>query len=156
VNYSFEDYERAILDALIGAAGLGYLKVIEGYSGQFDDRAVWDLFYGRFPGVLAKITDAEYEETKKPFPPHILKQTATVALYIGAISWRDQADARGGAKGAYTVLKDLRTVLLGNNLGLEIRPLLPLDEAEIVHGFGSRVVLYVTRYTLINDRILSA
>jgi len=154
LNYTFTDYENAVIAAL---APLTYLKTCQGYSGQFDDRSVWEQFLARFPGVLVEIAAAEYVQTELPFPPVIVTQTVTVQLYVAALSWRDQAAARKGATGitgAYTILADIRKYLLGKTLGLQIRPVVPQGEFKINHELGSRVVLYGARYLIVNDRIV--
>lgn len=155
MNYTFADYENAILSAL---APLGsYLKTLKGYSGQFDDRSVWEQFLANFPGVLVEIAAAEYTPTNLPFPPLICMQTVTAQLYLGSLSWRDQKAARSGGVevvGVYTILNDIRKYLQGKTLGLEIRPLAPQAEFKINHDLGSRVVLYGARYQIINDRIM--
>lgn len=155
-NYSFADYENAILTALDGLRETegGYLKTLRGYSGELDDRSLWEAVAARFPAVLVEVAGATYNQLNLPFPPLICQQLPVVNIIVAAHFWRDQADARTAANvGAYSILDAVRGLLMGKTFSLDIRHCLLLDENKLAHDLGAHVVLYLARYQLINDRI---
>lgn len=143
-NYSFEDYENAILAAL---APLTYLKTLAGYAGELDDVQAMERFRRGFPGVLVEVAEAAYEIITMPY----YYQEVTINLLVGDRSYRSQDDARGGDTGVYRILRDIQELLLGNTLGLEIRPIVPVRDVKL--GSSVHTVLYLAEYRLINDRI---
>ncbi len=148
MNYSFEDYETAILTALAGLkVPGGYLKTLQGYAGELDEETALDNFTRGFPGVLVEIGEARYESVTMPY----YYQEAMVNLLVGARSYRDQSEARGGSTGAFTILNDMRTLLLGKDLGLEIRPITLISEEKL--GSAPKIVIYLAQYKITNDRI---
>ncbi len=149
MNYTFADYEAAILAALASLeAPNGYLKTLKGYAGELDEVSAFETFTRGFPGILVEIEGARYEPVTMPF--HY--QEINVNLLIGSRSYRDQDEARGGTTGVFTILNDVRTLLLGKDLNLEIRPLI-LNTEDKLPPLNPRVVLYLAKYTIINDRI---
>lgn len=149
MNYSFDDYEAAILAALasLGVGEEGYLKTLKGYAGELDEDAALDTFLRGFPGVLVEVSQADYEAVTMPY----YQQEVSVNLLVGARSFRSQEEARGGSAGAFTILADLRRLLLGQDLGLLIRPLLLIRESKLASS--TKTVIYLAEYRLINDRI---
>lgn len=151
MNYSFADYETAVLAALEPLRQpAGYLKTLQGYAGEFAAEEVLDLFLRGFPGILVEITEAVYER-QKDHRESLHIQRATITLYLGARQWREQTQARSGEVGIYRMLADVRRLLLGNSLGLEILPLELYREAKV--AADRHTVLYLAEYILINPRI---
>ncbi len=152
MNYTLTDYEDAVLTALdsLSVDSGGYLKVLKGYAGEFDGGVVSEQFIRGFPGVLVEIPEAVYTTANNVF----YRQEATVNLYIGARSYRSQNDARGEDTGISRVLYDIRSLLLGKTLGLQIRPLENVREMKVA---GDRhTVLFAAQYKITNDRIAEA
>jgi hypothetical protein len=148
MNYSFEDYENAVLSRLAGLKEpQGYLKELQGYAGELDEETALENFLRGWPGVLVEVSRADYEVTTMPY----YSQEVYVSLLVGARSFRSQAEARGGSTGAYAILADLRRLLLGDDLGLEIRPLELVGETTL--GSTPNAVLYLAQYKFVNDRI---
>jgi hypothetical protein len=152
MNYKFADYEGAILafleDLRIENPG-GYLKMLKGYVGystEFLEEMMADIFGGRYPGVLVEITGAAYGELKGL----IQRQIVTITLYVGTQDFRDQEIARN--LGISTILHDLRTRLMGKTVGLPgVLPLEIVREYKV--GSTPQNVLYAAEYSLVNPRI---
>ncbi len=153
MNYSFEDYEKGVLNALADLKrenSGGYLAALEGYAGQLDTLTAIKTWAGRFPAVAVAVPSAVYVDEARNNV--YWQEKAKVLVFIGAQSWRGQAAARGGVTGAQTIVKDVRSRLLNKNLGLEIRGLIP--QAAGVLASEQNIVIYVAEYQIINDRIL--
>jgi hypothetical protein len=149
MNYSFVEYEAAVLAALesLKVAQGGSLAALEANTGQVQptDEGLL-IFSGQFPAVLVEVDEADYHQDSIAF----LKQTVTVNLYVVAQNWRGQGDARGAA---FTILADLRRLLLNNTLGLEIRKSgLELAKEKKLYG-DLKMVIFLVQYKFYNDRI---
>lgn len=144
MNYNLKDYETAIVNTI---DSLGYLKTVKGYSGEFTTEASFRQFSGNLPSVLVRIERVGYNWQDNQFFTQIL----TVSLLICTRSWRTQDDARNSNVGVYTVLDDIRTLLLGKRLSLQIMPIELLEEIEI--GADLQNVLFGARYQITNPRI---
>ncbi|RJR38687.1 MAG: DUF1834 family protein [Deltaproteobacteria bacterium] len=153
MNYGFDDYEAAILQALasLNTGTGGYLKTLKGYAGELDEDAALDNFIRGFPGVLVEVSEATYDAATMPF----YLEEATVNLLVGSRSYRSEKAARGGSTGAYTILKDLRRLLLGKTLGLEIRPLQLVRQVKMtgLSPRAAKTAIYLAEYRLKNDYI---
>lgn len=116
--------ETAIIARIKAAAGLAYLREVDSYGGQFDDEtfdvirvlpAVWITFAGS--------ARPEQKGTGKFLTP------ATFAVMCCARSVRSERTTRhdgpGGEVGVYTILRDVRNLLIMQDLGLEIDHLRP-------------------------------
>lgn len=151
-NYTFADYETAILDALEPLKEPdGYLKVLQGYAGEFSEDAALATFLRGFPGVLAEITEAVYVRQPGQYYSQLHDQMVTATLYVGARNWRSQDTARTGDTGVYTILADIRRLLLGKTLGLEVYPLELRREWRL--AADRACVLYAAEYLIRNPRI---
>ena len=115
--------EQAIKDR-IAKGGLGYLRAVESYGGQFDEGlakvvrnfpAVWVAFKGDSD---PKATDTTREVWHVP---------STFFVMVGARSLQnDSAPRQGGVKiGTYQMLNDVRALLLQQDFGLPIKELWP-------------------------------
>ena len=155
MNYTFDDYESALLGKLasLSAPG-GYLKELKGFAGEIvlTDTGLLAVLLNRFPAVLVEIADATYVPGGHPFHT----QEVTALLHICSRSLRSQAEARGGEAGAYTILHDVRTLLLGQKLAEDLQPLLLTGESKTAAGLteaNEYIVIYVAKYKFINPRI---
>jgi hypothetical protein len=152
MGYSFADYENAVLTALAGLkAPAGYLQTLAGQAGQFQvnaDGFVITTLQG-FPAIIVEVVEANYQPNSITF----YTQQVTINLYVVARSWRSQDDARSGDTGVYQILEDIRAALLGNTLGLNIRAvgLEPFKEERLLAD--QSMVIYLSSYRLINDKI---
>ncbi|WP_295756023.1 phage protein Gp37 [Undibacterium sp.] len=116
--------ETAIINRIKAAAGLSYLRSVESYGGQFDDDtfdvvrilpAVWVTFAG----------------SAKPVQhgANAFLTPVTFAVMCCARSVRSEETTRhdgpAGEVGVYRILKDVKTLLLMQDLGLDIDHLRP-------------------------------
>ncbi len=152
MNYSFTDYEDAVIAALaaLKRENSGYLKALEGYAGQLDSAAAMKTWMGRLPAVAVAVPDADYPESGRTNA--FWQQNARVYVLVGAQSWRGQKEARGGVVGSHVILQDIRARLLGKTLGLEIRECRIVRES--VMASDQTTVIHVAEYQIINDRIM--
>ena len=77
-------------------------------------------------------------------------------LHVCSRSLRSQAEARGGEAGAYTILHEVRTLLLGQKLAEDLQPLLLAGESKTAAGLteaNEYIVIYVAKYKFTNLRI---
>lgn len=113
------EIETAIIDRIKTASGMRYLRSVESYGGQFDDDtfdvvrllpAVWVTFAG-----AGRPVQAGESRFVKP---------ATFAVMCGARSVRSERTTRhdgpAGEVGAYSILQDVETLLMMQDLGLAI------------------------------------
>lgn len=115
--------EQAFVARIKSAAALNYLKTVDSYAGQLDEGlgeviraypAVWVTFAGS-----AKPIKSGSNTWKIP---------VTFVTMVAARNVRDEKAARVGTVnevGAYRILKDLRTLMLNQDLGLEIERFAP-------------------------------
>ena len=147
MNYSFEDYENAIINALspLLKKNGGYLRVLKGYAGELDTEESLRQFLGNSPAVAVEIDSATYKQENSAY----LLQETRVYIYVCARYIGTQDRAR--KQGVYRILKDIRDLLLWNRLGLDIRPVQIKREMKL--GSSKDVVIYAAEYVIINDRI---
>ncbi len=110
------------------------------------------VLLNRFPAVLVEIGAAAYQPGGHPF----FTQEVTATLHVCSRSLRSQEEARGGEAGAYTILHDLRSRLLGQKLREDLQPLLITDERKAATGLteaNEYIVVYVAQYKFTNPRI---
>ena len=116
--------EDAIVERIKSAAGMRYLRSVESYGGQFDDEtfdvvralpAVWVTFSG---------AGKPLQTSEKRF-----LTSASFAVMCCARSLRSEENTRhdgpGGEVGVYRILRDVKTLLLMQDLGLDIDHLRP-------------------------------
>lgn len=158
MNYTFDDYEKAILAKLLSLkAPEGYLAELKGFAGEIvlTDTGILAVLLNRFPAVLVEISEATYSPGPHPFH----SQEVTALLHICSRSLRSQDEARGGEAGAYTILNDVRTLLLGQPLAANLQPLTLAGEKKTAAGLteaNEYIVIYVAQYKFNNLRIQQA
>lgn len=115
--------ESAIVKTITSSPGMAYLKTCDSYAGQLDEGlsevvraypAVWVTFAGS-----GKPARSGANTWKVP---------ATFVVMVAARNVRNEKAARIGTPtevGAYQVLKDVRTLLLNQDLDLEIERFAP-------------------------------
>jgi len=155
MNYTFQDYEEFLLARLASLkAPDGNLKELKGFAGEIvlTDTGLLAVLLNRFPAVLMEISEAVY--TPGPHPFHT--QEVTAVLHVCTRSLRSQDEARGGEEGAYAILHNVRTLLLGQVLAVDLGPLLPAAETKAAAGFSEAneyIVVYQAKYKFTNSRI---
>lgn len=152
MNYSFTDYEDAVINALadLRRENGGYLAELNGYAGQLDTETALRTWMGRFPAVTVGVPGAVYPDAARSNV--YWSQEVKVMVFAGAHSWRGQAAARGGAVGVHQILADIRSRLLNKTLGLEIGGCYLLTES--VYASDLTTVIYGAEYQIHNHRIL--
>lgn len=110
--------EDAIIERIKAAEGMKYLKTVATYGGELDDDlayvvrsypAVWIVYAGG--GKPKKIAAEKW------------KVPVSFAIMVAARNVRNEASTRKGDAvnvGTYQMLKDVRTLMLNQDLGLEI------------------------------------
>ena len=155
MNYSFQDYEELLLAKLASLkAPEGYLKELKGFAGEIvlTDMGLLAVLLNRFPALLVEIAEATYIPGPHPFHT----QEVTAVLHVCTRSLRSQDEARGGEAGAYAILHDVRTLLLGKALAVDLQPLLIAAETKAAAGLSEAneyIVVYQAKYKFINSRI---
>lgn len=118
------DIETAIIARIKSAAGMRYLRSVESYGGQFDDDTfdvvrVLPAVWVTFAGASKPVQTGENRFLK----------SATFAVMCGARSVRSERTTRhdgpAGEVGAYTILQDVETLLLMQDLGMAVDYLRP-------------------------------
>jgi phage gp37-like protein len=117
------EIENAIIETIRNASGMAYLKTVASYGGQFDDDigkviraypAVWVVYAGG--GKPVKVG------------PDKWRTPANFAVMVAARNVRNEAATRKGDAnevGTYQILKDVRNLIINQDLGLEITRLEP-------------------------------
>lgn len=148
MNYSLADYEEAVLTALKSLQQpQGYLKTLRGYAGDTSpDTVLADCLRG-YPAVIVTIPGVSYKAVSNAY----LLQRVRIVLLVAARSYRSQREARGEEAGIAQILLDIRNLLQGSNLGLEILDLNIVNEEYL--GGDQALVVWWAEYELINDRI---
>lgn len=116
--------EAAIL-ARIAGAGLPYLRTVATYGGELDDDLATAI--RRFPAVWVAFK-GEGEGQPLNTAKSVYRVPATWTVLVAARNLRSEAATRKGDKvnvGTYQMLVDVRALLAGQDLGLEIDNLRP-------------------------------
>lgn len=119
---ALEDAIAARIKAASDAEALGY-KVLEigSYGGEFDDDKFWETFR-RFPAVWIAVGG----DVPRRVGPRKWVCTLTAAVMVGTRNVRGERSTRHGSVGdvgSYQMLQDVRDLLAGQALGLDIEPL---------------------------------
>lgn len=122
--------EDAVIARVKGASdsnALGYkLAQVGSYGGEFDDEAFFTQFR-KFPAVWVTVGG----DKPKRISAKVWQCALTVAVMVGARNVRGERRTRVGVKvgaqildvGSYQLLQDVRDLLSGQSLGLDISPL---------------------------------
>jgi len=124
--YTIDQIEDAIISRL--QAQLTYLKTCASL-GEFLLDEVEDITV-RFPAAYVAYERGEYHHAVSGVQDRIM----TFVVVVMVKSLRGQEEARhgmGSEKGAYELLEDVRSALSDQDLGLQIDPLLPVDEQAL-------------------------
>jgi phage gp37-like protein len=129
------EIEDAMISAIKGATALQYLKSCESYAGQLDD----DLgnVIRAFPAVWVT-----FGGSGKPVRhgANLWKFPCTFAVMHGARNIRNEKAARQGTPGevgTYQMLEHTRTLLLNQDLGLQIAELQP-GPVKVIYNTKTR------------------
>ena len=150
-NLTFQNYTDAVVAALqpLIVANGGIVKALKAYAGQIvvrPDAIYWDTTTG-MPFVLVEVVHADYQPGGLPFHD----QKVRLQLYVVTNSLRSVDDAYANMS---TLLDSIRTLLLGQTLGLAIDPLLLVDERKM--DAAPDMVFYLATYKFTNPRIAQA
>lgn len=116
--------EAAIMASIAGA-GLPYLRTVATYGGELDEDLATAI--RRFPAVWVAFK-GEGEAQPVNTAKSVYRVPATWTVLVAARNLRSEAATRKGNKvsvGTYQMLADLRALLAGQDLGLEIDNLRP-------------------------------
>lgn len=125
--------EDAIL-ARIASAGLPYLRTVESYGGELDDDLVKAV--RRFPAVWAALKGVGEGQALNT-AQSVYRHHATWVVMVAARNLRNEAATRKGDKvnvGTYQMLEDVRSLLAGQDFGLEIDNLRPGKVTNLVNS----------------------
>lgn len=124
--YTIAQIEDAIISRL--RAQLTYLRTCESL-GDFLLSEAEDLTK-LFPAVYVAYEGGEYNHEVSGMQDR--RMTFSVIVMVKSLRGQEEArHGQGSEKGAYEVLDDVREALTDQTCGLEIDPLLPLDEAAV-------------------------
>jgi phage gp37-like protein len=139
------DIEDGLLAAIGADTALhGYLRTLESYGGHLES----DLAHipWHFPAVFVLFAGATY----KPLTQFEEEADFTFSLLCVAQTLRGNKPARrgdGAAVGTYTILNDLRKLLVGNTLGLsDVLPMWLHQETAVLNSKAMSV--YDAKYIM--------
>lgn len=127
MGYTTEQIEDEILSAIQDSDMGSYCKTIESYAGQLEDDItkmiiLFPAVFVMFSGSEAKmLTGLEYEKT------------VDFTIFVAAKNLRGNVAARKNDYGAYQMLDDMETLLVGNQLGMQIEPIAIVSEEAILN-----------------------
>jgi len=142
-GYSKDDIEDAILTALrpLGVQAGGYLRVLGPYRGDPEPGGLVGEAL-QMPAVLVSHATSSY--AKGPY----LHARETLGFNVVAVC------RAGSSPDVFGVLEDVRGLLCGSRLGLEVSPLALLRETALRRGRDTEI--YAALYTLTQDVELKA
>lgn len=126
--YTIDQVEDAILARLNGQ--IAYLKTCTSLGEWLSDLADLEDITIRYPAAYLFYDGGEYDQDANVVQDRRMRFTVLVMVK----SLRGQEAARhgqGAEKGAYDLLDDVRAALSNQACGLDIDPLLPVDEAAV-------------------------
>lgn len=124
--YTITEIEDAIINKLKASAMAAYCRKIDSYQiegGDLEDQI--RIFALQIPCVLVVYSEGIYER----FPNRRIELTMKFSVLICAQNLRGSGEPRRGTAGTYSMLNDLRLVLTGQCLDLEIDPIFPIRES---------------------------
>jgi len=142
--YTITEIEDAIISTLKGSTMNSYCKKIDSYQiegGDLEEQI--RLFSLQMPCVLVIYSEGIYVR----FPNKRLEREMKFSILVCSESLRGGGESRRGLIGAYKMLEDLKTVLTGQKLGLDIDPIFPVREAAEVNtkGFSAYSMEFITK-----------
>lgn len=154
MSYTVTDIEVEIINAINADATMsGYLKTVRTYQGDLEE-ALNDIII-RFPFALVVFNKSIYD--RGGYPSGVFDQTMEFSILVGDNNLRGEEERRrgvgGGKPGTYKMLADLRSILGGNKLGLDIRPLEPVFEESLAQGKNISVYEAIYRTAMDYDTI---
>jgi len=139
--YTIEQIEDALIAAIEASAMAAYCKTIESYAGQLE--ADISTMIKKFPAVFVMysggkarmLTGIEYEKS------------LGFTFFVVAKNLRGNIQARKDDYGTYQMLKDLETLLVDNQLGLEIEPIAQVSEEPVMNT--KQFSIYAAEYSTV-------
>jgi len=112
---------------------LGYaLKEVKTYGGELDEDGLREVVK-RYPAVWVVWAGSRFTEKARG----LWWEDATFAVIVATKSLRNEQARRHGAPGevgSYQIVKDVKALLGGNALGLDIQPLQPTAGRSLFQG----------------------
>ena len=127
--YTITEIEDAIISTLKASDMGTYCKKIDSYQiegGDLEEQI--RIFAGQMPCALVMYSEGNYNH-----PPSRQEKEMFFLILVCAQSMRGSGQARRAAVGTYQMMDDLRSILTGKRLDLEIDPLFPMNEAPEVN-----------------------
>jgi phage gp37-like protein len=142
--YTITEIEDAIIKVLRESVMGSYCKKIDSYQiegGDLEEQI--RIFAGQLPCMLVIYSEGNYIR----FPNKRLELEMKFSILVCAQNLRGMGDPRRGAIGTYKMIEDLRTVLTGQRLNLEIDPLFPAREVLEVNtkSFSAYLMEFKTK-----------
>ncbi len=144
------DIENAMITALDSAPISGYAKTIGGYQGEFQKTMGEALIL--MPAVLVVFADDAHHDANAQYKQY--NEISDWDVLVGCKNLRGDLARRQGAAGEvgiYEMLKDVRSALTGNRLGLDIAPLRIVRRWRIL--VDHRANIYALRFQTMFDYI---
>jgi len=130
MTYTITEIEDAIIATLKASVMGSYCRKIDSYQiegGDLEEQI--RIFAGQLPCILVIYSEGVFEH----FISGIQDKEMKFSILACAQSMRGVGEPRRGAIGTYKMLDDLRRILTGNRLNLDISPLLPVREANEIN-----------------------
>jgi phage gp37-like protein len=143
MNYTINQIEDAILEAIKGSNMAGYCRQIDTYGGPLEFDSIREFLAGISPpACLVFYSDGRWEEERTTTKEMIFN------VIVATKNLRKASEARKGkgpgSIGAYEMLNDANKALKGKSLGLDMGPLRPISESII--SPGPTVAIYAIQY----------
>jgi phage gp37-like protein len=144
MGYTITQIEDAIIATLKASAMNAYCKKIDSYQiegGDLEEQI--RLFSLQLPCVLVVYAGGDYSHP----PGKRQEREMKFSLLACAQSLRGAGEPRRGTVGTYKILDDLRSILTGSRVGLDIDMLFPeKEEAEInTKSFSAYSITFGTK-----------
>ena len=149
MNPTIVQIEDNILQVL---GDIGYVKTLESYQGTLEDVLENpEAMITRFPAILVAFGGNRYNT--EGYPTYVYRRRMQFNVIVGSNSLRGEKERRRGREGSYQMLTDVRDLLAGNNLGLQISPLIITSEDPIFNGKinGRFISIYAATYEMDMD-----
>jgi phage gp37-like protein len=145
--YTVTQIEDAIIDALKDSVMGTYCKKIDSYQLEEaeDIEKQIQLFALNLPCALVIYSEGIYAR----YPNKRLDLKMRFSILLCAQNLRGEGEPRRGTVGTYKMINDLRTILTGKRLDLEIDPLFPVRETSEVNtaSFSAYSIEFETKCT---------
>ncbi len=143
MNYTIKQIEDKILSSLRDLKVNNRVKTLDAYQGDLEDALENpERLIVLFPAVLVVFSGNTYTEN----PHEVYIQRISFDIIIGSNSLRGEKQR---TLGVYELLEDVREILTGNQLDLQIPPLSLVREQPVLVGKvkGRFLAVYAATYS---------